>query len=265
MRLHFPFEFVYQLFALILGVIIVHAFYVVEVQPQALAVLTEQAARMSANPNYVPERSFWVLIKDYEQEICLILMLWGSAIIGYKGWTIMNEYRLFDADLVRLAEGQSILPEDTREYARVIEALPPRKRDLLLPRVLLTALNRYRMTRSIQDVSAEVGRVCETHTDRLDAELAVVRYIAWAIPSIGFIGTVRGIGGALGQAHKAVQGDISGVTENLGIAFNSTLIALALSIVLMFFLYWLQLMQERLVLDARSHCDRQLIQHLQAR
>ncbi len=265
MRLHFPFEFVYQLFALILGVIIVHAFYVVEVQPQALAVLTEQAARMSANPNYVPERSFWVLIKDYEQEICLILMLWGSAIIGYKGWMIMHEYRLFDADLVRLAEGQSILPEDTREYARAIESLPPRKRDLLLPRVLLTALNRYRMTRSIQDVSAEVGRVCETHTDRLDAELAVVRYIAWAIPSIGFIGTVRGIGGALGQAHKAIQGDISGVTENLGIAFNSTLIALALSIVLMFFLYWLQLMQERLVLDARAHCDRQLIQHLQAR
>ena len=68
----------------------------------------------------------------------------------------------------------------------------------------------------------------------------MIRYIAWAIPSVGFIGTVRGIGDALGQAHKAIEGDIFGVTKSLGVAFNSTLIALIISIVLMFLLYQLQ-------------------------
>ena len=61
----------------------------------------------------------------------------------------------------------------------------------------------------------------------------MVRYITWAIPSIGFIGTVRGIGDALGQAYKAVEGDISGVTVSLGVAFNSTFVALVLSIIMM--------------------------------
>ena len=75
----------------------------------------------------------------------------------------------------------------------------------------------------------------------------MIRYIAWAIPSIGFIGTVRGISDALGQAYKAVEGDIAGVTASLGVAFNSTFIALVISIVLMFFMHQLQLLQERLV------------------
>ena len=48
----------------------------------------------------------------------------------------------------------------------------------------------------------------------------MIRYIVWAIPSIGFIGTVRGIGQALGQAHRAVEGDIVGVTASLGVAFS---------------------------------------------
>ena len=56
-----------------------------------------------------------------------------------------------------------------------------------------------------------------------------------AIPSIGFIGTVRGIGEALSQAHVAVEGDIAGMTASLGVAFNSTFVALVVSIFLMFF------------------------------
>jgi biopolymer transport protein ExbB/TolQ len=92
-----------------------------------------------------------------------------------------------------------------------------------------------------------------------------VRYIAWAIPSIGFLGTVRGIGRALSQAHKAVQGDIFDVTQSLGVAFNSTLIALLISIVLMFVLYQLQLLQERYVLDTEAYCEEKLTRRLHAR
>ena len=92
----------------------------------------------------------------------------------------------------------------------------------------------------------------------------MVRYISWAIPSIGFIGTVRGIGDALGQAYKAVEGDISGVTVSLGVAFNSTFVALVLSIVIMFALHQLQLSQERLVLSTQRYVDKSLIRHLAA-
>ena len=71
-------------------------------------------------------------------------------------------------------------------------------------------------------------------------------------------------GQAMGQANRALEGDLSGVTESLGTAFNSTLVALLLSIVLMFLLYQLQQLQEKLVLDAQRECEQRLIQNLQA-
>jgi biopolymer transport protein ExbB/TolQ len=163
---------------------------------------------------------------------------------------------------VPIAEGVRVLPEDTRDYARQLEALPEAQRGLLLPRLLHHVLVRFGATRSVQDVASSAHQLVASEAERMESELSMVRYILWAIPAIGFIGTVRGIGLALNMAHRAVEGDVSGVTENLGTAFNSTLIALLISIVLMFLVHQLQLMQERLAFDAEAHADDHLIRHL---
>ena len=257
-----PIEFVFQLFALIIAIIVVHAFYVSVVRPNAVEVIEEQNMMAAADPDYVRDRSIWVLIKDWDQESCFILMFWALAIMGYKSVRLSGERRLLEVDLVPVAEGMRILPEDTREFARQVQALPEDRQQMLLPRALLNALRRFSSTRSIQDVATSTHTICESEAERLDSELSMIRYISWAIPSIGFIGTVRGIGEALAQADKAVQGDIAGVTQSLGVAFNSTFIALLISIFLMFLVHQLQLMQERLVFDSESYCDDKVIRHM---
>ncbi len=263
MKRDFPTEFVYQVFSLLISIIFVHALYVAVIRPDARAFMEKEVQAMQADPQYVPERSLPVIIKDYEQEACLILMLWAFAIIIYKAVVTYRQRQLLDRELILLSEDMRILPQDTRELSRRIQALPKSVQSFLLPRTLTTALQRFAATGNIQDVSTSVREISESEAERLESELSIIRYIAWAIPSIGFIGTVRGIGDALGQAHKAVEGDITGVTQSLGVAFNSTFIALVISIVLMFFIYQLQLMQERLVLDTEYYCDEHLIRHLQ--
>jgi biopolymer transport protein ExbB/TolQ len=257
-----PVEFVFQLFALLIAIIVVHAIYVSLIRPNANEVLEQQAIEAAANPDYIRERSNWVLVKDLEQEACFVLMIWALAIMGYKARELMRERKLLDVDLVPIAEGMRILPEDTREFARQVQALPEDHQRMLLPRALMNALRRFNSTRNIQDVSSSTNMVFESEADRLESELSMIRYISWAIPSIGFIGTVRGIGEALAQADKAVQGDIAGVTQSLGVAFNSTFIALLISIFLMFLVYQLQLMQERLVFDSQNYLDDKLIRHM---
>jgi len=258
-------EFLYQVFALIVAVIIVHAVYVTTVRPRATEIIAEQAIQMQEDFQYTPERSIWVLIRDFEQEACFILMFWAFAIMGYKAYVAINERSLLQRNLLQVREGVKILPEDTREYSRVLQSLPERVRDTLVPRVLLASLERFGSTRNVQDVSSVANSLCESENERLESELSMIRYIAWAIPSVGFIGTVRGIGAALGEAHKAVEGDIAGVTENLGIAFNSTFVALMISIVVMFLVHQLQLLQERLVFDTQTYVDHNLIRHMQSR
>ena len=255
-------EFIYQLFALLIAVIVVHAVYVGAIRPTADAQIKQEMELQASGADYVPERSFAVVIRDFEQEACFILLIWALAIMGYKGRRTLNEQSLLDCRLLDIPEGTSVLPEDAREYSRSLEALPEQEQDYLLPRTLLSALQRFATTGSIQAVSDTIKETCEIESDRLDSELSMVRYIAWAIPSIGFIGTVRGIGDALGQAYKAVEGDISGVTVSLGVAFNSTFVALVLSIVIMFCLHQLQLSQERLVLDSQRYADKRLLRFL---
>jgi biopolymer transport protein ExbB/TolQ len=258
-----PVEFVYQAIALFLSVIIVHGVYVSVIWPRADAVLAEQRALIQANKDAEVQRSVYVILRDYEQEVCFVLMLWAFAIMAFKGVTALRERSLLAQDLVPIPEGTKVLPEDAKQISRKVQALPRHLQALLLPRALLLALHRFESTRSIQDVSTATHTLCETESDRLDSELSMIRYIAWAIPSVGFIGTVRGIGEALGQAHKAVEGDVTGVTQSLGTAFNSTLVALLISIVVMFVVHQLQLTQERLVLDTEDYCDQRLIRHMQ--
>jgi biopolymer transport protein ExbB/TolQ len=258
-------DFLYQLFALFVAFIIVHAVYVTVIRPNANAILEERQIHQEAGEVYEVKRSIYIVIKDYEQEACFILGLWVFAIMGLKAKMVLEERRLLSKSLLEVTAGTSILPEDARQYSRPLQTLPVEEREFLLPRALLSALQRFGSTRNIQDVSTAVREICNTESDRLDSELSMIRYIIWAVPSIGFIGTVRGIGEALGQAHKAVDGDIVGVTVSLGVAFNSTFIALIISIFIMFLMHQLQLLQERFVHDSQNYCDINLIRHLQVR
>ena len=48
-----PVEFVYQLFALIIAIIVVHAFYVSIVRPNATEVMAQQTIEAAADPDYI--------------------------------------------------------------------------------------------------------------------------------------------------------------------------------------------------------------------
>jgi biopolymer transport protein ExbB/TolQ len=263
MRKLFPTEFVFQAFSLLIAFIIVHAVYVAVIRPNADAFMAAEKAQIAADKDYIQQRSYYVVLRDYEQETCFVLMLWAMAILGYKGTALRRQQRQFDRDFIGLPEGAVISAESAANVSGRIRDMPTQLREHLLPRILLAASERFTTTRSVQDASAVVRARCESEGDRLESELSIIRYIAWAIPAIGFIGTVRGIGDALAQAHRAVEGDISGVTESLGVAFNSTFIALVISIVLVFLVHHIQQVQERLVLDAERYCDNWLISRLE--
>ena len=258
-------EFLVELFSLIIIVTIVQAFWVTVIRPGAVAVQAANFAAMARDKEFVPERDMYTILHDYEPETCVILSLWAFFIIGYKSRGIMRARRLLDTDLLSLPPGVRILPEDSREYARQVEALPAALQSELLPRALLSGLHRFGATRNIQDVAFAIRETCNLETDRLDSELSMVRYVAWAIPAIGFVGTVRGIGESLQQAHKAVEGDVSGVVAGLGISFNSTLVALSLSILVMFMLHQIQLRQERVVLDTEDYLDENVVRQMLVR
>lgn len=242
--------------------LIVHAVYTLYVRPQAAAWQEQQAALVEADPDYKPAGSILVIIKDPEQEACIIGALWALSLSLLELFNVRRQRQPLSAGVLRVPAGIRVLPEDVREWTRQLENLPDEQRNTILPRVMQRALKRFGETGNIQDTSTTVHDFCESEASRLDSELAPIRFTVWAIPAIGFIGTVRGIGEALLGAQVAFRGDTSAVTAGLGVAFNSTFVALAMSIVLMYVLHEIQLAHERLVLDTEQYVDEHLVSHL---
>jgi biopolymer transport protein ExbB/TolQ len=235
------------------------------VRPAAATWAASEKAKQAANPEYVPGRSALVIMKDPEQETAVILGIWALCLAALKAQSLTRHRRQLERGLLKVPAGFRILPTDVREYARKIEELPPAERDLIPARTIRRALKRFGETANVQDAATTVHDYCDSEASRLDAELSLIRFCVWAIPAVGFVGTVRGIGEALAGAQNALRGDTGPVTSGLGIAFNSTFVALILSIVLMYVVHELQLRQERLVLDTELHVDDNVISNLQSR
>jgi biopolymer transport protein ExbB/TolQ len=87
-------------------------------------------------------------------------------------------------------------------------------------------LRRFERTGEIDSAaSAGEAAIDLVHTE-LGARLNLVRFAIWAIPTIGFIGTVRGIGGALAVASSPER--LPAVVGFLGVAFDTTMVGLLL-------------------------------------
>jgi biopolymer transport protein ExbB/TolQ len=253
-------ELLVNLTLLLVSAILVQSVYATVIRPRAEAIIATVSASESSDRGDL--RSIWVILHEYEPEIVIILTLWALTLIGLHGVAVSRNRKLLEKKYIDVDENHVVLPEDTRAHGRPLERLPPWEQEELLPRTLAVALNRFGATRSIQDAAEAINDECEHESARLDAQLAMVKFTAWAIPAIGFVGTVRGIGRALQDAQSALHGDISGVTLGLGVAFNATLVALTLSIVVMFCLHQLQQVQDRLILNTRDYVNRRLLRHM---
>ena len=218
----------------------------------------------------------FVILKDYEQQICISLFLWGMMILIYKFILVHSEATVLgrfapesegieaepEVDLLRGA--RSISRERAGKLSEQIDekSARPDLNNKILPYVMARGLERYHMTGNVPETTETIMGRLEVASEQQESELSMLRYLVWAIPSIGFIGTVRGIGVALHRADEALQGDISGVTNALGVAFNSTLVALIISIVLMLLIHLLQSGQEGLILRVQTFCREQIIDKL---
>jgi chemotaxis protein MotA len=152
------------------------------------------------------------------------------------------------------AFGHKILPEDAetvidKEYIPKIfdriQNLPePLRKGKLCQAVELCA-TKYHVSTTVGEVASAVEMHINNEAERAEAGSSLVRYLAWAIPSIGFIGTVMGLSTALGRFGQGATGEggkmSSGLMENVStdlmLAFNTTFTALVLAVILMYYLH----------------------------
>lgn len=220
-----------------------------------------------------------------EQTACYVCAVWAGLILLRRRIEVWRQRQAFAMDLLSSQDKDRILPEDCRLLLRKLEQVT-RGQPYILGNMIRLGLRKYSDSRSESDVAEVVRSQAEVEMSRLSASISLVHYLAWAIPAIGFVGTVRGLGGAFGVAAIAfrdtpratdtapssdaanynLQFDlanfISQATDQMTIAFDCTLIALILSLLLMFLLHTVQRAEETLVADAQEYCNEHLLLRL---
>lgn len=166
---------------------------------------------------------------------------------------------------------QRYLPEDEQTVLTARDLGPIRMRVArehnrqhgFLPSLIDLSILQFLSSKSVDQTAAVMNSSLELIAHRVDMRYGIVRFIAWLVPTLGFIGTVYGLGASLSEAGSAV-GDlnIKDVAKTLGVGFDCTMVALAQSAVLVFLMQLIQEKEETAVNLAGDYTLRNLINRL---
>ena len=106
----------------------------------------------------------------------------------------------------------------------------------------------------------------EMYLHEVDLRYNMLRYLTWLIPSLGFIGTVVGMGRALAFAGDPANAQdallLNEVTRRLAISFDGTFLALVLAVLLVFLTNIAQSREEHALNGAGQYCLDNLVNRL---
>lgn len=180
--------------------------------------------------------------------------------------------RRISADMETSQLSKRYLPE---EFKTVLQAgdLPSIYRELrnspdlnkcFLPRLIDRCILQFQASQSIDQSASLLNTSVEMFLHEVDLHYNMVRYICWLIPSLGFIGTVVGIGEALEYAGGHAQDtDLLGrTTGQLAVSFNGTFLALVMASILVFLQNRIQSKEEHALNLGAQYCLDNLINRL---
>ncbi|MFK7897422.1 MAG: MotA/TolQ/ExbB proton channel family protein [Myxococcota bacterium] len=204
------------------------------------------------------------------------------AITGISAWALF----ILAAKVIRLRKERSLLSRDwlnvplservdQSRAGRIAGQLEQKQTDAFgsfvaqrIERLLRQFEARGRVAEAAEFLTTE----SQADEGRVEASYGLVRVFVWAVPTLGFIGTVIGIGGAVAgfsetlEAASSIDGmkdSIGSVTGGLGVAFDTTLLALVMSILIMFPSNAVQRLEEIFLTEVDDYCTERIVRRFE--
>jgi len=130
----------------------------------------------------------------------------------------------------------------------------------LLTARLRDVLERVRRRGSAEGVEDELKYLADRDADGLHESYALFRVVIWAIPILGFLGTVVGIIMAIANlSPSAIEESMPATIAALSVAFATTAQSLSMSMVLMFGKYQIGQVENRLMAEVDRRADEEML------
>ncbi len=233
------------------------------------AAAEEVAIAGAAPPKFIPGELF--VRRGWVPFVLVFLMSWSMAILVMKYGKLKRQRASMLFDLLPNDIADEITSDTVDKFVANIHELPVEPGESFLVSRVLRGLEHFRVRKSNPEVASMLASHSEIDANAVQSSYTLLNVFIWAIPILGFIGTVIGISAAVGgfsggldaaQDISALKGSLNSVTGGLATAFDTTLIALVMSIFVMFPSSSLQKAEEDLLNWVDEYCNENLLKRL---
>jgi biopolymer transport protein ExbB/TolQ len=166
---------------------------------------------------------------------------------------------------------EDITAENVGAFIEHVQSLPSRLHASFMVKRMRRGLEHFQVRRSNPEVASMMLSQSEIDAGAIHSSYTLLKVFIWAIPILGFIGTVLGISDAVGAFSgsldaatdiEVLKTSLNSVTAGLAVAFDTTLIALVISLIISFPASAMQKAEEDLLGWVDAYCNENLLKRL---
>ena len=197
--------------------------------------------------------------------------LWAVALLALKRVKLGFQERALGLAAVPQHPDFVLNETSARAVIERIHNLVDHPRHFILLNRIDRALSNLRNIGGLSDVATILKSQAENDENQIASSYTLVNTMVWAIPVLGFIGTVQGLSTAIGTFTKtlaasgdlaAIKTNLQGVTGGLATAFETTLVALVMALLLQLLLNSLQKRETDFLDECNDYCHQHVISKL---
>jgi len=168
---------------------------------------------------------------------------WAGGMLVQKWFKIRRQQRGLLYDVLPQELGEAITLDNLDQFTSHIRSLPKEAAGSFLVTRCLPGLEHFRVRKSASDTATMLSSQSDIDASSVDASYTMFHVFIWAIPILGFLGTVIGVSDAVAGFTGTLESssDIGGlktglksITSGLGTAFDTTFVALSMAMLLTF-------------------------------
>jgi predicted transcriptional regulator/biopolymer transport protein ExbB/TolQ/DNA-directed RNA polymerase subunit RPC12/RpoP len=223
----------------------------------------------------LPLRGYYLgdlfLARGWVPVALVFLTGWSVGFLLLKTLKISRQKNALLLDLLPESIAEEIDADNVEKFLDHVHFLPSRVSDSFMVNRIRKKLAHFAVRQSNPEVATMLMSQSDLDAASVSSSYAVVKVFIWAIPILGFIGTVLGISdavggfaGALDQAQdiEVLKGSLNEVTSGLAVAFDTTLVALVMSLLVSIPVSIIQKREEDFLGKVDDYCSENLLKRL---
>ena len=194
-----------------------------------------------------------------EQAVVVLFFCCAAALLAKLMGAIYERY-MQAQNLLPGWDGKPVSVAEASKLQQTLHLVWDSAKSTYIGRRVANVLNFVQSRGSADDLDDQLRTLADNDAMALDGSYALNRFLIWAMPILGFLGTVLGITSAIGSISPAEleKGGAEAVTQGLTQAFDATALALGLTLVAMFCNYLVEKLEQGLLERVDEYVDAEL-------